>query len=452
MTKNRPNIVFIFTDQHYAGAMSCAGNDELKTPAMDRLAAEGMRFENAYCTYPLCTPSRASMATGMMPHQIDAYDNEQPIPENRRDAEIGHVMTRTGYECAWGGKWHVPEISMPDHHGFTKICDYSDWDLADACTRFLQSPHDRPFFLVASFDNPHSICEWSRQTALPWGEVADVPTDQCPNLPANFAPPAFESEALAAERFPRPRSIFRGGKLNEDDWRHYLHAYYRLTEKVDVEIGRILDVLDATGRADDTVVIFSSDHGDGLAAHRWNQKSALYEESVRVPLIVRGPGRVATERVDDDHLVCVGLDLFPTLCDYAGAIPPDDLPGSSFRPLLEGEYDPPWRDHLAVETYFGPHIGGLGTQGRMIRTKRYKYVLYSWGKYREQLIDLENDPGEMVNLAVESRYQSVLDEHRKLLIQWMEQTDDPFEGHYAHLGVRAPIPGERWRGEPKTDA
>ena len=194
--------------------------------------------------------------------------------------------------------------------------------------------------------------------------------------------------------------IFRGHAFTDADWRQYRHAYYRLIEKVDAEIGRILAALQESGLAENTVVIFSSDHGDGLGAHRWNQKWALYEESVRVPFILKFGAHTSTGRVVTEPLVAASLDLFPTVCDFAGVTPPPNLLGRSLRPFIEGNPDT-WRDYVVTETCFSD---GLGTHGRMLRTPRYKYVVYSWGKHREQLFDLTTDPGETINLAVESRY------------------------------------------------
>lgn len=424
--KDRPHILYIFTDQQYAGAVSCAGNADLRTPALDRLAGTGVRFEKAYCTCPLCTPSRASMITGRMPHQVGITGNNQPIGEAFRGRGLGHTLSDAGYECAYGGKWHLPEGAIPEGHGFRSICGFSDRDLADRCIAFLSQPHDRPFFAVASFDNPHNICEWARQTPLPWGPIPEAPLEACPNLPPNYAIPAYEPEVLRMEQAAQPR-FFRGLSFTDDDWRRYRHAYYRLVEKVDAEIGRVLDALRAAGLEEETLVIFSSDHGDGLGAHRWNQKWVLYEESVRVPLILSLKGRTAAPgRADAGHLVSNGLDLFPTICDYAGVEPPEGLPGLSLRPLAEGRGDIPWRDCVVAETSFDPKFGGLGTRGRMVRTERYKYIVYSWGKHREQLFDLETDPGEMVNLAVEARHQGVLARHRELLAAWVEKTGDRF--------------------------
>jgi len=126
--------------------MSCAGNRDLKTPAMDRLAQTGVRFSQAYCTFPLCTPARASLFTGRYPHEVGIVKNGQPIDEQFRRQEMGHVFTDAGYECAYGGKWHIPQIAIPgEEHGFTNICGFRDDLLADRCIEFIEQDHDKPF-------------------------------------------------------------------------------------------------------------------------------------------------------------------------------------------------------------------------------------------------------------------------------------------------------------------
>ncbi|HUS48049.1 MAG TPA: sulfatase-like hydrolase/transferase [Phycisphaerae bacterium] len=421
----RPNILYILTDQQSADAMSCAGNEDLRTPAMDSLAEAGVRFENAYCTQPLCSPSRASMFTGMMPRQAGVPRNGMAISAERRAGGVGLLLRQAGYECAYGGKWHVPEISIPEGHGFEQICPFGDDVLAEACAKFLGRKHDRPFFLVASFDNPHNICEYARNMPLPWGAIGDAPPPQdCPNLPANFAIPPYEPEAIRVEQ-RADHNIYPTVAFTEDDWRRYRWGYCRLIEKVDAEIARVLDALRAGGLEDRTLVIFSSDHGDGHAEHQWSQKSVLYEAEVRVPLTVSFKGVSLAGGVDRTHLVSNGLDLLPTLCDYAGAQPPAGVQGRSLRPLIEGGHTPSWRDGLVVETVFDG-TRGYRTQGRMVRTDRYKYVAYDWGRCREQLFDLQADPGEMVNLAVEAGRRELLADLRNRLAGWCRTTDDNF--------------------------
>ena len=436
---SRPNVLLIITDQQSYQAMSCAGNDELRTPAMDSLAERGVLFSQAYCSYPLCTPSRAAMFTGRMPHEVGITTNGQPIGEAYLNQGLGWLFRNAGYECVYGGKWHVPEIAMPDGvHGFRTICGFDDANLAAACIEYVSAyargDRQEPFFMVASYDNPHNICEWARSQVLPWGPIQDAPTEECPNLPPNYAIPAFEPEAIRwakeAQRRPYPTVDFADG-----DWRHYRQAYFRLVEKVDAEIERILAALEAHGLSENTLVVLTSDHGDGMGAHHWNQKSIMYEEVERVPLIVSLPGVTAGGVVDDTHLVAQGLDLVPTLCDYASIQAPDGLRGRSLRPLAEGHLPDAWRAAVYAESRVGKRF-----DARMVRTRTHKYAVYSFGKYREQLFDLNSDPGEMVNLAVEKRHHEELTRHRDLLWDWCMETGDLFEEHSSHPG-RPTVPG-----------
>jgi arylsulfatase A-like enzyme len=360
------------------------------------------------------------MFSGLMPLEAGVPRNGGSFRDGLIPQTTGHVLSAAGYDCAYGGKWHVPEISMPEGLGFRRIAPFGDDRLADVCGDYLRAPHERPFLLVASFDNPHNICEWARGERLPWGELGDPPpVESCPNLPPNFAVGAFEPEIVRVEQATSwiryPSVIF-----SEDDWRRYRWAYYRLVEKVDAEIGRLLAALDDAGLRDDTLVLFTSDHGDGHGAHRWNQKSVLYEEVIRVPLVARWPGRWPAGAVDR-HLVSNGLDLLPTLCDVAGAPAPEGLRGRSLRGLAE-DHGGPWRDELAVETVFDG-AESYHSEGRALLTERYKYIAYQFSRRREQLFDLVADPGEMVNLAVDARSANVLDEHRRRLARWIETTD-----------------------------
>src|SRR5574341_884871 len=149
----RPNVLLIMTDQQQAAALSCAGNVDVRTPNLDALAARGTRFANAYTPFPLCTPARASLFTGHMPHALGVMDNNQPVSEAHRERSLGHLFARAGYDCAYGGKWHVTQIAMQDGFAFRRISGFDDNALPPAATDFLRAPRDRPFLLVASFDN-----------------------------------------------------------------------------------------------------------------------------------------------------------------------------------------------------------------------------------------------------------------------------------------------------------
>ncbi len=423
---DRPNILFICTDQQFAGAMSCVGNGDLNTPGMDSLAEQGVRFEKAYCTQPLCCPSRASFMTGLMPHQVGVISNGHDLSPKARDRAMGNLLRAGGYRCAYAGKWHIPGAT-PEELGFTELCGRGDGEVPRGCIEFLNQDHEAPFLLVASFINPHDICQWARSQPLPQGPVSDAPTEKCPNLPVNFAVPPFDAEMLRFEQASNPR-IYPVLGYSDEHWRHYRQAYYRLVEKVDAEIGVLLDGLRVSGLEEETVIVFTSDHGDGHGAHRWNQKTALYEECVRIPFIISFKGVTRAGATDETHLISMGLDLIPTLCDYAGIEAPAGLPGRSVRPLAEGAQPPDWRDELVIETCLdlgsGPH--GAQSMGRALRTERYKYSVYAMGRHREQLVDLEADPGEMVNLAVDAGHREVLNDHRRRLLAWCGETGDAF--------------------------
>lgn len=435
MTTTRPNIVFILTDQQYAGAMSCVGNPYLNTPAMDSLAQRGMRFDKAYTTFPLCTPARASMITGRYPHEIGVFGNDASITDDARQRSIGHLLSQAGYDCGWGGKWHLPEIEIPDGYGFRKICGFNDIQLGPACADFIREDREQPFFLVASFDNPHNICEWSRKDNLPWGPIPDIPrVDECPNLPPNFAIPPFEPTAIRQYQRRTPIIDFVS-EFTTEHWRRLRFAYFRLIEKVDAQIGLILDALRETSLMDNTVVIFSSDHGDMHGARQLIQKTVLYEESVRVPLIIAAPG---TGSSVDTHIVSNGIDLLPTICDYAGVTTSERLSGRSLRPLVEDRNANHWREFVVAETEFE----AISCPARMVRSDRYKYIVYRWGQYREELFDLEIDPFEHVNLAVEMRYKAILEQHRAYLRNWCLETNDDFGHHYSHPNVPFSLPGK----------
>ena len=364
------------------------------------------------------------MFTGLTSHEAGVPYNNMPIREELRDKELGNVFKASEeYECVYAGKWHLPRVTITEGHGFTKIADWGDIGLAERSIEFLERKHEKPFFLVVSFINPHDICQWARNQTLPWGPIPpEPPTEECPDLPANFAIPPFEPEVLRMEMEANPK-VYPSVGFPDEHWRRYRNAYFRLCEKVDAQIGQILDAMRSNGLEDDTLVIFTSDHGDGHGHHRWNQKTALYDEVTRCPFIVSWKGVTKAGHVDRDHLVSNGLDLMPTLCDYAGIDAPPGLSGRSLRPLVEGGDVDEWHDQLVAETWFGPKVG-YGTQGRMVRTQRYKYMCYDWGQYREQLFAMDEDPGEMANLAVNTAHTDALNDHRRRLAAWCKETND----------------------------
>lgn len=412
----RPNIIYIFTDQHTASALSCAGNPDVHTPNIDRLAAAGILFQNAYCTAPLSGPSRGAMFTGHYPDAVGMAVNGAPMPDSLRTQTLGTLVKNAGYDCAYGGKWHVPELDIPDkQYGFDNIYKHSDDGLAEACVEYLSHKHTKPFFLVASYDNPHNICEVARSQNLPYGNLDTPDLRDCPGLPANFAKNPYDADVIESER-AHNFNVYPTATFTPEDWRMYRYTYYRLVEKVDKEIGKIIDAIDRNNLWENTIVIFSSDHGDGTGAHHWNQKSALYEEIVNIPLIVTMPGK-KNAGIKLPQLISNGVDFFATICDWTGAKMPKGAAGKSFRKIAEeGNPESPHQEYVITETRFD----GSKTRGWMVRSERYKYVLYDKGRHREQLFDMQNDRGEMRNLMMENAFEDVAQKHRDILAQWMD--------------------------------
>lgn len=414
----RPNIIYIMTDQHAATALSCAGNADVHTPNIDRLASHGVRFDNAYCAFPLSGPSRAAMFTGYTPSEIGMEENGNPMPDSIKSRTLGTLMRDAGYDCAYSGKWHIPTNSLPaaKAFGFKNLHGHDDTGLAEAAIDYLRHRDTKkPFFLVASFNNPHGICEYARHQNPPFGHIQEPPTDSCPQLPANFYPNPYDASVLAYEKQCNQR-LYPTWDYTPDDWRRYLNAYYRLIENVDKEIGKIVDEIDRQNLWRNTVVIFTADHGDGAAQHQWNQKTALYESIANIPFIVclprgRNAGTVSHELVNN------GEDLMPTICQTAGIAIPKWCKGRSITAEADGKHDGD-SCFVVTETNF---MQTAGTLGWMVRTKDYKYVLYDSGRYREQLYDMRTDRGEMRNLAVENKYKEVLRHQRKLLRRWMDR-------------------------------
>ena len=189
-------------------------------------------------------------------------------------------------------------------------------------------------------------------------------------------------------------------------------------EHVDAEIGKLVEAIDRNGLWKNTVVIFTSDHGDGMGAHQWNQKSALYEEVINIPMIVVLPGKKNAGK-ELPQLVNNGVDFFASVCEWAGIDIPEGLPGYSYKKLVEGcDVNAEHQDFVVTETLFDK---GGNTRGWALRTKDFKYVMYDKGRYREQLFDMNADRGEMRNLAVEKKYEAELKRHRALLNDWMKQ-------------------------------
>ena len=417
-----PNILFINTDQQTWDALSAYGNRWLSTPHMDRLVASGTSFMRSYCTDPVCAPARTSWATGR-------YTSEAGVPFNGGHLhddipDLGQLLRAGGYSAFHAGKWHVEGRDVTRsfdnlYYGARRIGastgEFYDPAITHATLQFLTTYDGaRPFYLQLAFVNPHDVCQHGHNY-----EEKEIPDpvaqgilreEELPPLPDNFD---YDPREPLQHRVIRRddeclihwKILRRARRFSALDWRYFAWSLYRFVEKVDAEIGLVLDTLAASRFRDDTIVIFTADHGEAAGRHQMFQKFTLYEESVRTPLVVASLGDrlpVAKGR-RLDHLVS-GVDLPATVCDYAGIPAPPRCLGRSLRPLAEG-VDAPWRDAVHIESNYW---------GRALVTASHKYVT----EYRpkevedyvppgpdsaerglEQLFDLRADPGETRNLA-----------------------------------------------------
>jgi len=413
------NILLIFTDQQHISTIAAAGCPYVRTPAMDWLVRNGVTFSQSYTANPLCSPARSAILTGRTSSEAAVHINNRPIRSNLPN--LGQWFSQhTDYETFYAGKWHLPRSFTADIPGFKVIntgiggfgymCDTTT---SRACEAFLRNRNrNKPFLLVISFLQPHDICEWLRLNTynpeqLRYPQIAE----QLPPLPDNFHFDPNEPRPVSKSRLARDPFI---GNWTEQQWRYYLWSYYRHIEQVDAELQRILTALQQLGYADNTLIVLTADHGEGLGHHQMVRKNTLYDESAKVPLIFAWPGHIAQGKTCSTHLAS-GLDIMPTLCDFAGIKPPPHMRGTSLRPLLENRAAPA-REYIVSEV--------ASNTGRMVRTPRYKYITFTTDPV-EQLFDMQQDPGETRNLATESRYASVLQEHRRLLLQWERRLDVP---------------------------
>jgi len=421
----RPNILFFLSDQHSPHVCGWEGNDVIRTPSLDRLAAEGAAFDSAYCQNPLCVPSRASMITGRYCRSIGIYDNQHVLEHNC--TTFPRVLGEAGYRTCLIGKGH---FNGEQFHGYQqrpygdlfgqahqpdprRTADKGEAGLghllkdagpsgiplpltqteicAAEAAKWLQTHvalHPRqPFCLCVHFDKPHFPVNPPAEYFEHYRDVVDPP-------------PVREGDLAKLPPFVRA-ALGRTGA-----WPHYgkdpevhrraLAAYYGCVEWVDSAIGRILQVLEYLDLAGETIAIYTTDHGEMAGEHGAWQKTVFFDASARVPLIVRYPGVFPAGRRRGE---LVGLiDLFPTLCDAAGAAVPDTCEGVSLVPMLTGQGGID-RDAIFSESVV---LKAPEHAGCMIRTGEWKYNLYLDGG--EELYHLAEDPGEWINLAGEGEH------------------------------------------------
>ena len=446
---NRPNFLVFLTDQQRGDALGCSGNPHIRTPHLDRLAGQGARFAQAHTNNPICIPARASLISGCWGVQNKILSNLS-VPGGCMDARfvtIPQILRREGYLCQAIGKMHFvprrnhygfdrmqlmeevpgwrqddeylmylkemgfghirevhgvrrelymqPQFSLlpPEHHG-------TNW-VADRTIEFLRANAARPFFCMAGWIAPHP----------PW----NVPESLAHEYDPGSLPLPRRCREELEHLHPFAKHLEECMELNgasDEKLRVIKAMYYTSVTMVDSAVGRILSSLDELGLAERTVVIFLSDHGEMLGDHWTWQKKLFYEASVRIPLIVRCPGRIAPGTVCDE--LVSNLDVVPTILEAAGLDYPGqpDLPGQSLLGLLDGRTG--GREVLFGECEFGQHLMF------MARTKRYKYV-YTLRGGVEELFDLYDDPDEFRNVAGLADYQQVRRDLRGRLVDWLRR-------------------------------
>ncbi len=433
----KSNILIIVCDQLSATALRAYGNTYAKTPNIDALLKKGVRFEHAYCSYPLCQPARASFWTGLYPHSTGVTSNGRNIEVDKVSSDIptlGSLFSDAGYLTVHYGKAHDagslrgfevvkpnPKREPQDPNWELRHEAANDASATEQMVDFLDSYNQpSPFLAVADLQNPHNICSWI-------GRYSDSqefePCDDLPALPENLYIDDFEKR-------PKPVQYIccahnrqaQVSKFSEEGVRQYLKAYHGYMTQVDIEVGKILNALNKRSDADDTTIVFFSDHGDSMFG-RWmaTKHTSFYDETTRIPFAFVGPTVNGEDRVVRGPVS--QLDLLPTLCESVGIDVPQKQHGRSLLPWLKEKRNDQPNKYVASQWY--SEWGFTIEPGRMLRTERYKYTCYR-EEEGEELYDLENDPLEMKTLIDDPKYAEILKEHRELFALYIKETDDDF--------------------------
>jgi len=460
----RPNILFIMTDDHAAHAMGCYGSVINQTPHLDRIAQDGMRFNNCFCTNALCEPSRATILTGTYNH-INEVTTIGAHLDNRQE-NVAKILQRNGYQTAIVGKWHLGqgEAHWPTGFDYWNILQgqgpyfdpemvrngekvqyegYTTDLITDLSLEWLKErDKDKPFFLMYHHKAPHRPWDPDDKHADMY-EDTDIPTPETfDDDYSNRAAAAGAARMTVAEdlterdlKQPVPEGL---SPEEEKHWKYqrYIKDYLRCVASVDDNVGRVLDYLDEEGLTDDTIVVYTSDQGFFLGDHGWYDKRFMYEESLRMPFIIRYPRAIQAGSVNDD--IITNVDFAPTFLHYAGIEIPGEFQGRSFDPLLEDSTPDDWPQsmyyrywmHLAHHHVYA-HYG--------IRTRRYKLIYYyadalgQPGAIDEkkapewELFDLERDPHELNNVYHHPEYADTAEQLRRELRSWQECVrDEPY--------------------------
>jgi arylsulfatase A-like enzyme len=439
---SRPNVVFIMSDDHAAHAISAYGSGLNRTPHIDRLAEEGLRLDHCYCTNSICTPSRATILTGQYGH-VNGVRTLRDALDGRMSHLLQKQLQSAGYQTAIVGKWHLGHGGDADPTGFDYTCvlpkqgDYHDPAMiedgvektfpgyvseiiTDKSLEWLRSRDpSRPFCLMCHHKAPHR--PWS-----PGERYKDLYADDLlPEPPTLFDDYATRAEAIRVCKVHMEdlndedlKAPVPDGLTPEQErrWRYqrYIKDYLRCCASVDNSVGRILDFVDAEGLRENTIVIYTSDQGFFLGDHNLFDKRFMYEESLRMPFLIRYPAEIPAGAVSGD--IVTNTDFAPTLLDLAGVPIPGVMQGTSARDLLRGETPAEWQQSMYYRYWMHGSVWGFCSHYG-VRTKRYKLIYYyadpldARGATREpdlepewELFDTDRDPLELNNVYSDPAY------------------------------------------------
>ena len=430
----RPNILFIMSDDHPNSALSCYGGKVNTTPNIDRLAKEGMRFDHAYVTTSLCSPSRASILTGNYPH----INGQVCIPKlfDGNLQTFPKLLQAGGYETAIIGKWHLsseptgfdywnvligqgPYFNPPmvKNGALRNYNGYTTDIITDICLNWLKNrDNDKPFCLLCHNKAPHYVWEPDEKHTHIFDDTVFPEPDTFNDTHEGRVSPR-ESDLNVGDmhkhflykKWPGAANVPSGlssEQIKQHNYQEFLKDVLGCIASVDDNVGRLLDFLEDAGLSENTIVVYTSDNGYFLGEHGWFDKKVIYDKSIRIPLLVRYPNGVTPSSVNDDFVL--NIDFAPTFLDYAGIAIPSDVQGRSIRPLLDNRVPGDWRTSIYYQIYHAnkgfdrrlPHYG--------IRTRRYKLAYW----YREihdwELYDLEKDPNELKNVYNDPFYTDVV--------------------------------------------
>ncbi len=465
MPEQRPNFLFIMSDDHASHAMSCYGSRINETPNLDRIANDGMRFDNCFCTNSICTPSRAAILTGAYNHINGVTTLSTPM-DNRLPTFVKD-LNASGYQTGMFGKWHLgqgpaheptgfddwavlpgqglyhnPTFIFPTENGSEKrpVKGYVTDLITDMSLDFLRARDpERPFFLMCHHKAPHRHWEPDEKHADMYLNE-DIPEPD--TLYDDYANRASAAEAAEMRMGVHHTPLDLKTEIQHDlpemelrkwAYQRYIKDYLRVVASIDDNVGRLLDYLDAEGLTENTVVVYTSDQGFFLGDHGWYDKRFMYEESLRMPYIMRYPKGIAAGSVNADMVL--NVDFAPTYLELAGLSPPDAMQGRSFAPLLRGETPDDWRDSMYYRYWMHKaHHNVYAHYG--IRTMRYKLIYYyadalgTTGSIDEtyapewELFDLEADPYELNNIVGDPAHADLVVELKAELHRLQSEVGD----------------------------